>query len=133
MALVVLLRGVNVGGHRSFRPSELAKQLSDYDVINIGAAGTFVVRKPVSDALLRQAFLSRLSFECPVIICAGRLFLQFAESDHFAKQPSGPHFVQFVTVLSAPTLLSLSLPLHLPDDPDWCVKLIACDERFICG
>jgi uncharacterized protein (DUF1697 family) len=27
MALVVLLRGVNVGGHRTFRPTELAKQL----------------------------------------------------------------------------------------------------------
>ena len=46
MALVVLLRGVNVGGHRTFRPTLLAKELSRYDVVNVGAAGTFVVRKP---------------------------------------------------------------------------------------
>ena len=45
-ALVVLLRGVNVGGHRTFSPSALARSLSAYDVVNIGAAGTFVVRKP---------------------------------------------------------------------------------------
>ena len=46
MAVVVFLRGVNVGGHRTFRPSILAKELSDYGVVNVGAAGTFVVRKP---------------------------------------------------------------------------------------
>jgi uncharacterized protein (DUF1697 family) len=42
MALVVFLRGVNVGGHRTFRPSILARELSDYGVVNVGAAGTFV-------------------------------------------------------------------------------------------
>jgi hypothetical protein len=46
MALVVFIRGVNVGGHRTFRPSVLARGLSDYGVVNVGAAGTFVVRKP---------------------------------------------------------------------------------------
>ncbi len=39
MALVVFLRGVNVGGHRTFRPSLLARALSRYDVVNVGAAG----------------------------------------------------------------------------------------------
>ena len=43
MALVVLLRGVNVGGHKAFQPSALAKELADFDVVNVGAAGTFVV------------------------------------------------------------------------------------------
>src|SRR5258708_3993883 len=46
MALIVFLRVINVGGHRTFRPSILARELSDYDVVNVGAAGTFVVRKP---------------------------------------------------------------------------------------
>jgi uncharacterized protein (DUF1697 family) len=45
MALVVLLRGVNVGGHKTFRPKRLAERLRDLDVVNIGAAGTFVVRR----------------------------------------------------------------------------------------
>jgi hypothetical protein len=34
---------MKVGGHRSFHPSILAKELSDFDVINIGAAATFIV------------------------------------------------------------------------------------------
>ena len=41
MALVVFLKGVNVGGHRTFRPSVLASRLAKLDVVNIGAAGTF--------------------------------------------------------------------------------------------
>jgi hypothetical protein len=42
MALIVFLRGVDVGGHRTFRPSILARELSDHDVVNVGAAGTFI-------------------------------------------------------------------------------------------
>lgn len=34
MALVVLLRGVNVGGHRTFRPTTLAEQLKHLDAVN---------------------------------------------------------------------------------------------------
>src|SRR4029079_6176876 len=56
MALVAFIRGVNVGGHRRFRPSLLAKELRAYDVVNIGAAGTLVVRKPGS----RAKFLAAL-------------------------------------------------------------------------
>src|SRR4051812_22278516 len=56
MALVVFLRGVNVGGHRRFRPSVLAKALSAYDVTNVGAAGTFVVRQQGT----RAKFLAEL-------------------------------------------------------------------------
>ena len=48
MALVVFLRGVNVGGHKTFRPSLVANELSDFDVVNVGAAGTFVVRNRIS-------------------------------------------------------------------------------------
>ncbi len=50
MPEVVLLRGVNVGGHKTFRPSALAAQLQHLDVVNIGAAGTFVVRRSVGHA-----------------------------------------------------------------------------------
>jgi len=58
MALVVFLRGCNVGGHKTFRPTLLAEQLKHYDVVNIGAAGTFVIRRRTSLAKLR-ADLSR--------------------------------------------------------------------------
>jgi hypothetical protein len=57
MALVVFIRGVNVGGRRTIRPSVLARGLSDYSVVNVGAAGTFVVRKPCSRAKFRATLL----------------------------------------------------------------------------
>jgi len=72
VALVVLLRGVNVGGHRTFRPSRLAEQLKHLDAVSIGAAGTFVIRKPISRARLRHEFARRLPFDAEIVICHGR-------------------------------------------------------------
>lgn len=83
MALVVFLRGVNVGGHRTFRPSVLARELSHYDVVNVGAAGTFVVRKPGSRAKFRAALLRKLPFEAEVILCDGRDLVRLETENPF--------------------------------------------------
>src|SRR5882672_12797967 len=48
VALVVFLRGINVGGHRAFRPTLLAEQLRHLGAVSIGATGTLVIRKRVS-------------------------------------------------------------------------------------
>ena len=50
MAVVVFLRGVNVGGHKRFRPTVLAAQLRRFDVVNIGSTGTFAVVYPIDVA-----------------------------------------------------------------------------------
>ena len=60
MRWVVFLRGVNVGGANLCRPAELAKQLAKFDVVNVGAAGTFVVREEVSESVLRAALARKL-------------------------------------------------------------------------
>ena len=86
MALVVFLRAVNVGGHNPFRPSILAKELSEYDVVNIGAAGTFVVRKAVSPEKFRSELLNRLPFPAEVMICEGRTLASLAANDPFAGE-----------------------------------------------
>jgi hypothetical protein len=72
VALVVLLRGLNVGGHRTFRPTKLAEQLQHLDAVNIGATGTFVIRQPVGRAQLRDEITRRLPFEADIMICHGR-------------------------------------------------------------
>ena len=54
MALVVFPRGVKVGGYRTFRPSVLADQLKHLEGVNIGAAGTMVIRKPITGAQLED-------------------------------------------------------------------------------
>ena len=78
MANVVLLRGVNVGGHRSFRPAALAGQLQHLGAVNIGAAGTFVIRKPVAKAQLREEFARRLPFASQIVVCRGLELVQAA-------------------------------------------------------
>ena len=78
MALVVFLRGINVGGHRRFRPSVLAKQLAADDVVSIGATGTFVVRKPQSRAKFKAALLSKIPYVTHVAICEGRQVARLA-------------------------------------------------------
>ena len=105
MALVVFLRGVNVGGHRTFRPSILARELRGYDVVNVGAAGTFVVRKPVvrtagSRAKFRTALLRKLPFEAEIVMCDGRDLMRLETENPFGTEPSPPDVVRFVSILS---------------------------------
>lgn len=133
MALVVLLRGVNVGGHKTFRPSVLATELKHFDVVNIGAAGTFVVRKTVSRMELRAEITRRLPFEAEVMICSGADILRLAGGDPLAGQPSGPNIVRFVSVLAKRRPPFCSLPLDLPSTGPWVVRILGHDNRFVVG
>jgi uncharacterized protein (DUF1697 family) len=133
MALVAFLRGVNVGGHKTFQPSVLAKELADFDVVNVGAAGTFVVRKPISQTKLRAELLRRLPFNTEIMICPARGIIELASKDPFARQPSGPDIVHFVSVSAKRPRALPPLPLSLPSDDDWLLKVVAIQDRFVLG
>ena len=72
MALVVFLRGLNVGGHRTFRPTTLARQLRHLGAVNVGATGIFVIRRPIRRSQLRVEVQRRLPFAAEIMICDGR-------------------------------------------------------------
>ncbi len=133
MALVVFLRGVNVGGHRTFRPSLLAQELRDYDVVNIGAAGTFVVRKPGSPAKFRAALLRKLPFVSEIVLCNGRELLRLESEDPFATWPSSPNVVRFVSILSKAGGVRAALPVTFPPAGKWLVRVLAADGQFVFG
>jgi uncharacterized protein (DUF1697 family) len=133
MALVVFLRGVNVGGHRTFRPSVLARELSDHDVVNVGAAGTFVVRKPGPRATLRAQILRRLPFEAEVMLCDGRDLVRLKTQNPFGAAPTRPDIVRFVSVLSRSPRTAASMPIMLPENGPWSLRLIAVRYRFVFG
>src|SRR5215813_1749490 len=118
MALVVFLRGINVGGHRAFRPSILAQELSDYDVVNVGATGTFVVRKPASRARFRAELLKRLPFEAHVALCEGRDLIRLERENPFAAEPARPDVVRFVSILVKTGRVRPSIPITLPPDAE---------------
>ena len=133
MALVVFLRGVNVGGHRTFRPSVLAKTLRQYDVVNVGAAGTFVVRKPGTRAKFRADLLRKLPFDTHVALCHGRDILRLETEHPFGAEPPRADVVRFLSVLCQAGEVRGSLPIMLPAEGEWLVRLIASDQRFVFG
>lgn len=133
MALVVLLRGVNVGGHRTFRPTALVEQLKHLDAVNIGAAGTFVIRRPITRTQLRADLARRLPFDTQVMICRGDEILRLMAGNHFAGQPAGPDIVRFVSVVSKRPRSAMSMPIILPATGKWLLQIIASDHPFIVG
>lgn len=133
MPLVAFLRGVNVGGHRRFRPSTLAQELRDYDVVNVGAAGTFVVRKPGPRARFRTVLLNKLPFEAEVVLCDGGDLLRMETENPFTAEPPRSDVVRFVTILSKADAVKVSLPVTFPSDGEWLVKVIASDGQFVFG
>lgn len=133
MALVVFLRGVNVGGHRTFRPTALARQLRHLDPVNFGAAGTFVIRQPVAQATLRAELTRRLPFETEIVICQGREIVQLIARDPFARQPVGPDIVRFVTILARRPRSATSMPTRIPSSGTWLLKIVARENRFVLG
>ena len=146
MALVVFLKGVNVGGHRKVRPSEIARQLKRYDVVNIGAAGTFVVRKPVSQTKLRDELTRRLPFAAEIMISTGDSILRLAAADPFIGEPADRSVMQFVSVRAKKGRASTqkqakpsvpqgapATPLVIPTTGDWELRLLHHGDEFLIG
>jgi uncharacterized protein (DUF1697 family) len=133
VALVVLLRGVNVGGHRTFRPAALAQQLKHLDAVNIGAAGTFVIRESVSRSQLRAEFARRLPFATEIMICHGREIVRVVSHAVFADYAVRPDIVRFVSILSQSPRVAPSMPMRFPSTGTWLLKIVARERRFIFG
>ena len=133
MTLVVLLRGVNVGGRRTFRPSTLAEQLKFLDAVNIGAAGTFVIRRSVTRAQLRAELARRLPFDAEIMICKGHEIVRLMSQNHFADQPLRHDIVRFVSILSKRPRSTPSTPMSFPSSGKWLLKILATDNRFVFG
>ena len=143
MSSVVFLRAVNVGGTNRCQPALIAKQLAKFDIVNIGAVGTFVVRQDVSEPGLRAAFARKLPFKCEIMICPARDIIKLvrqwtdspwrASKDPFSREPSGQDIIRFVSVLAKKLRAPPALPLSLPSDNEWLLKIIAIQDQFVLG
>lgn len=133
MALVVFLRGVNVGGYRTFRPTSLAMQLRHLDTVNIGAAGTFVVRQRIGRKQLRAEIASRTRFDTEIMICEGREIAALLSHGHFAGSQVRSDVVRFVSVLSRRPRAAPRVPFSLPFRENWLLKVLGSDGRFVFG
>jgi len=133
VAVVVFLRGVNVGGHRTFRPSILAQELKHLDAVNIGAAGTFVIRRPGTPAQLRSELARRLPFDTEIMTCQGREIVRLVSESPFADEPERPDVVHFVSALSKSPRSAPPTPMNFPASGPWMLKILGRDGRFVFG
>jgi uncharacterized protein (DUF1697 family) len=133
MRWVVFLHAVNVGKANRCQPAQIAKELAKFGLVNIGAVGTFAVREDVSESVLRNAIAKKLPFKCEIMICPARDIIKLASNDPFSRQPSGPNITRFVSVLHKRPRALPSLPLSLPSEDDWLLKIIAIRDRFVLG
>jgi uncharacterized protein (DUF1697 family) len=132
-ALIVFLRGINVGGHRRFRPSMLARDLAAYDVVNVGAAGTLVVRKPGSRTKFLAELRRKLPFEAEVAFCEASDLIRLEMENPFETEPSHPDVVRFVSILSRASPGKASLPIAFPGGEEWFVRIIGSRNRILFG
>jgi len=133
MALIVFFRGINVGGHRTFRPSKLARELGAHDIVNVGAAGTFIVRKPGPRTKFLAGLRGKLPFEAVVAFCDARDLSRLEMEDPFGPEPPSRDVVRFVSILSRAGRQKPSLPIALPPRGEPFVQIIGSKGRILFG
>jgi uncharacterized protein (DUF1697 family) len=132
-ALIVFVRGINVGGHRTFRPSVLARELGAHDVVNVGAAGTFIVRNPGSRTTFLAKLRRKLPFEAEIAFCEAGDLYRLEMENPFGPEPPSHDVVRFVTVLSKASRRKLSLPVAIPQSGEPFVRIIGSRGRLLFG
>ena len=133
MALVVFLRGINVGGHRTFRPTKLAESLKHLGAVNIGAAGTLVLRHPMTQAQARAEVARKLPFVAEIVVCQGRDIANLISRNPFEGQSVRGGVVRFVSVLAQRRRLTPSTPMRFPSNGQWLLKILTRRNRFVIG
>jgi len=111
----------------------LARDLAAYDVVNVGAAGTFVVRKPGLRAEFLADLRRKLPFEVKVAICDASDLLQLETENPFETERVDPGIVRFVSILSEANQSKISLPVWLPSDKEWFVGIKGARNRLVFG
>ena len=133
MAIVVFLKGINVGGYRRFRPGEFARKLTGLDAVSVGAAGTFIVRGTTKHGPIRQSLKQRLPFEADVMICEGDEIADLVASNPFRGRRTQADVIQFAGILLEGRAPSGPVPVTLPSAGDWYVKVLEQRGRYVLG
>ena len=111
----------------------LARALAAYDVVNVGAAGTLVVRKPGSRSKFLAELRRKLPFEAEVAFCDASDLIGLEMENRFGAEPSRPDVVRFVSILSKAGRGKASLPIAFPGGEEWFVRIIGSRNRVVYG
>jgi uncharacterized protein (DUF1697 family) len=129
MASVVFLRASNVGGHRTFSPAAFVRELAHLDAVNLGAAGTFVIRATVDEDTLRAEIARRLPFETEILVVDGDELVALLDTDAFASVDAIEGAKRHLSVLAQAPTRAVSLPIDRPATDAWEVRLVAVVGR----
>jgi uncharacterized protein (DUF1697 family) len=133
MAHVVFLRAANVGGRNVFRPAELVRALEHLDVVNVGAAGTFVVRGRASAATIRREILARLPFAPSLAVVPAREVLALVSGRPFGRVSFSKDLRGWVAVLDGRPKSRPELPVVVPAGKEWSVRFERLEGPFALG
>jgi len=133
MPHVAFLRAANVGGKNVFRPARLAAELAHLDVVNVGAAGTFLVRGKATAAGVRREILARLPFEPTVAVRPAREVLGLVRSAPFGGVAFSKDLRGWVAVLSARPKARPALPIAVPAGKPWSVRFDRLEGPYALG
>lgn len=128
---MVFMRAANVGGHQVFRPAALAKALAAWDVVNIGAAGTFAVRKSATPKAFGPEFLARLPFRMEFMLLRGGDLEKLIATQPFAEIKCSKDLRPFVSVLAKRPAKEFPFPMDQPEGENWQVRIIGMQGRFV--
>ena len=130
---VVFLRAANVGGKNVFRPAQLASALSHLDVVNVGAAGTFLVRGRASAAAIRREILAQLPFELDLAVVPARDIAALARRKPFGRVTFSKDLRGWAAVLCRRPKTRPTLPLEAPAGKPWSVRFERIEGSFALG
>jgi hypothetical protein len=77
--------------------------------------------------------LRKLPFEAEVALCDGRDLLRLETEHPFGTGPSRPDIVRFVSILCKACRVPPSVPIILPPEGEWSLRVIASQKRFVFG
>lgn len=113
-----------------FKPSALARELTDLQVVNVGAAGTFVVLKAMEPGSLRKRIYAKLEFKPELFICSAEELLALPGGDPFQSAPVDLKVQRYITILSTPPSSVPAMPIEQPAGRKWEVRVLGVTGRF---
>ncbi len=129
----VFLRAANVGGNNVFKPAAVARELAALEVVNVGAAGTFVVRAKASAAAIRKAFREKLPIRVEMAVCPARDVLALVASAPWKDETFSKDLRGWAAPLCAKPTIRPELPLASPAGKGWWVRLERVEGSFALG
>lgn len=133
MAHVVFLRAGNVGGKNVFRPAQLALALAHLDVVNVGAAGTFLVRAKAPASSIRREILAQLKFQPELAVIPAGEILDVIRTNPFSGVAFSKDQRGWAAVLCGKPKTLPALPLTVPAGRLWSVRFDRVEGPFALG